>query len=382
MDRTRIFIFGCLVFVASTASAGPAAARRSQVAVDMVTLKSGRTIRGVIVRAHADGSLTLAVSRDWLRRANPELLARRKVAEMATRKTALEQLRDRLKQAIMGLADESRMGTFLRSEAKRVERLLGDPNPPEPRFVWLDLTKKEIARIKPTTDQNRRTACWSWSERLSNVETRDGNDLARDLQQRGVDPARPLSDLSDEFPPRTQDAREWSARLALVEYALDKPLDFQGTGNQLVPVEHSAKAQDTGPLVAKMFGGQMEGVIKDLLGDGRASTADPAADGWLKSAYAEAERQRLRAFRATRVDLNLGGQQASVYSIFAVRLDNGNWQSRRSPTIRSSSRRSPDLNRWELPRTTRSAGRFASGLQLWKLKKPSIAASSRLRNRC
>jgi hypothetical protein len=34
----------------------------------------------------------------------------------------------------------------------------------------------------------------------------------------------------------------------------------------------------------------------------------------------------LRAFRATRVDLNLGGQQASVYSVFAVRLDNGNWQ--------------------------------------------------------
>ena len=131
----------------------------------------------------------MAVSRDWLRKANPELLARRKIAEMATRKAALEQLRDRLKQAIIGLADDSRMGTFLRSEAKRVERLLGDPNPPEPRFVWLDLTKKEIARIKPATDQNRRTACWSWFERLSNVETRDRNDLARDLQRRGVDPA-------------------------------------------------------------------------------------------------------------------------------------------------------------------------------------------------
>ncbi len=147
-----------------------------------------------------------------------------------------------------------------------------------------------------------------------------------ELQQKGIDPARPLPDLSDEFPPRTQDDSEWSARLALVEYALDKPLDFQGTGNQLVPVEHSAKAQDTGPLVAKIFGGQIEGAIKDLLSDGHTPTADTIADGWLKSAIAEAERQRLRAFRATRVDLNLGGQQASVYSIFAVRLDNRHWQ--------------------------------------------------------
>ena len=326
MDRIRIFVCACLVVVASSVFAGPAAARHSQAAVDMVTLKSGRTIRGVIVRAHADGSLTMAVSREWLRKANLELLARQRIAEIATSKAALAQLRDRLKQAIMGLADNSRMSTFVRSEAKRVERMLGEPNPPEPRFVWLDLTKKEIARIKPTTDPNRRIACWSWSERLSHVETRDGNDLARELRQKGIDPARPLPDLSDEFPPRTQDDKEWSARLALVEYALDKPLDFQGTGHQLVPVDHSAKAQDTGPLVAKIFGGQLEGVVKDLLGDGRTATAGPSDDGWLKSAFAEAERQRLRAFRATRVDLNLGGQQASVYSVFAVRLDNGNWQ--------------------------------------------------------
>jgi hypothetical protein len=328
MNPTRAFIIAWVIFTSASVIAGPATARRSQVAVDLVTLKSGKTLRGAIVRANADGSLIMAVSRDWLHKANPDLLARRKRAEAATTKIALEQLRDRIKRAIIGVADDSRLGGFLRSEGKRVERLLGDPNPPEePRFVWLDLTKKEIGRIKPTSPDNRRIAGWSWSEGLANVETRDAHDLAHELQGRGIHPDRPLPDLSDQFPIRTQDDQEWSARLALVVYALHKPLDFQGTGDQLIPVDRSANPQDSGPLIDKLLGSQVNALFKDLLGDGRGPTANSVASGdWLKTARSEAERQRLRAFRATRVDLNLSGGQASVHSVFAARLDNGTWQ--------------------------------------------------------
>jgi hypothetical protein len=328
MKPTRAFIVGWVILTGASVIAGPSAARRSQVVVDLVTLKSGKTLRGAIVRANPDGSLVMAVSRDWLHKANPELLARHKRTEAATRKTALEQLRDRIKRATMGVADDSRLGAFFRSEAKRVERLLGDPNPPdEPRFVWLDLTKKEITRIKPTSPDNRRIAGWSWAEGLANVETRDAQDLAHDLQGRGIHPDHPLPDLSDQFPIRTQDDREWSARLALDVYALHKPLDFQGTGDQLIPVDRAAKAPDAAPLISKLLGTQVNALFKDLLGGGREPTANSvASDDWLKTARSEAERRRLRAFRATRVDLNLSGEQALVHSVFAVRLDNGDWQ--------------------------------------------------------
>jgi hypothetical protein len=328
MVSIRGLLIAAVVLTAASVTAGPAATRRAQVAVDLVTLKSGRSLRGAVVRTNSDGSIIMAVSRGWLQKANPELLVRREVAEAETRKSALEQLRDRIKRAAVGVADDSPLGVFLRSEAKRVERLLADPEPVEkPQFVWLDLTKKEIARTRPTTAENRRIAGWSWSEDLANVESRDVNDLIRELRRKGVDPSRPLPDLSDRFPIRAQDELEWNARLALIIYALHKPLDFQGTGGQLIAVERSGNAKDSGPIVAKLLGGEVEGMLKDLLGEGRSSTRKSAADdSWLKSACEAAESQNLRAFRATRVDLNQGGQQASVNSVFAIRLVTKKWQ--------------------------------------------------------
>ncbi len=239
-------------------------ASRLGLSVDLVRLKSGTTLRGAIARYEADGSLTMAVSREWLRKASPELFARRTRAEVSVRRAALEQLRDRLNQESVGVPEDSRLAAFLRSERKRVERLLAEAAPPDqPQFVWLDLAKKEIAKIKPAAAGNRRIAAWSWYERLANVETRDADDLARQLRRKGIDPAQPLPDLSDRFPLRMQDDREWRARMALVVYALDKPLDFQGTGDQLVPADRSANAKDAGPLIAKLLGGQVDAPARE-----------------------------------------------------------------------------------------------------------------------
>jgi hypothetical protein len=303
-------------------------ASRTQLAVDVVSLKSGTTLRGAIVRYDAGRSLTMAVAREWLRKASPDLFAKRTRAEVSDRRAALEQLRERLDKELAGVPDDSRLGAFLRSERKRAERLLNEAAPSDERqFVWLDLTKKEIAKIKPASAANRRIAAWSWFERLANVETRDADDLAHELERRGIDPAELLPDLADRFPIRRQDDREWRARMALVVYALDKPLDFQGTGDVLVRVDRSAKAKDAGPLMVKLLGGQVDALFKDLLGESHSAAAKAGpADAWLKTAYREAESLKARGLRATRVDLNLGGRQASVSSVFAVHLNNGDWE--------------------------------------------------------
>ena len=174
---------------------------RVQPAVDQVTLKTGKTLRGAIAHLDANGALTLAVSREWLHKAGPDLFAKRTRAEAAARRAALEQLRGRLDQERVGVSDDSRLGAFLRSEHKRIVRLLAEAAPADgPQFVWLDLAKKEIAKIKPVTPEKRRIAAWSWSERLANVETRNADDLARRTQtergRSGPASARPRRSLS------------------------------------------------------------------------------------------------------------------------------------------------------------------------------------------
>jgi hypothetical protein len=298
------------------------------VAVDVVRLKSGTTLRGGIVHSAADGSLTMAVSREWLRKTNPALFTKRTSSDASVRRTALEELRDRVNRELGQIPEDSRLGAFLRSERKRVERLLVEaPAPADPQFVWIDLTKHEIARATPASAANRRIAGWSWYERLANVETRDAAELEQQLRQRGIDPAQRLPDLADRFPVRRQDEQEWAARLALVEYALDKPLDFQGTGDRLVRVDRRSKPKDAAALVPSLLGGQVDAMLKDLLGDRRASPANPeSTDAWLKTAWQEANGEKARAFRATRVDLDMASRQATVKSVFAIRLKNGDWK--------------------------------------------------------
>jgi hypothetical protein len=297
-------------------------------AVDMVTLKSGKRLRGAIVHSSQDGSLTMAVSRNWLRKTSPDLYEKRTKIEANVRLAALKQLRDRIDQSRAGVPDDSRLAAFLRSERKRTERMLLETAPHDDRqFIWLDLTNKEVAKIRPASGSNRRIAGWSWYERLANVEIRDWNELADELRQKGINSDQPLPDLSDRFPIRLQDDREWRARFALVVYALDKPLDFQGTGDRIVRADRAPNAKDTGPLIAKALGGQVDALVKDLLSEGRSTALRAESpDDWLKSAYPQAVQQKAPAFRATRVDLNLGGRQASVYSVFVVQMENGEWK--------------------------------------------------------
>jgi hypothetical protein len=308
-----------------------------RLAVDLVKLKSGKILRGTIARSEPDGSLTMAVARDWLRKADAKMLTSVEADEAHTQKAALEQLRERIKQELPGFPEESGVATFLRVELKRVEKLLADQGTGErSQFVWVELTRKQVSRVATASVDRKRIAAWSWFEQLPNVETRDVDDLTRELKRRRIDPNQLLPDLTDRLPPRLQDDREWSARMALVTYGLGKPLDFQGAGNMLVRADR-AKNEDMGALIGKVFGGQMDSLLKDLLSENSAGSAPARENGagggqakaptaWLDSAIREAERDKARAFRATRVDLGLERRQATVESAFVTRLSTGKWE--------------------------------------------------------
>ena len=274
-------------------------------------------------------------------KADPKLLENLEADEAHTRIAALEQLRDRIKKELERVPEESAVAAFLRVERKRIENLLATPalsdkprpekpQPEQPQFVWLELSTKKIAKITSPSVDRKLIAGWSWYERLANVETREAEDLARELSRKRIDPAQPVPDLSERLPLRLQDEREWSARMALIHYSLGKPLDFQGTGDLLVRADHAKNAADVAPLVAKLFGGQVDSLLKDLLNEGLLPPSAPASpkssNAWLEPAIREAERDKVRAFRATRVDLGLERRQATVNSAFVVQLANGKWE--------------------------------------------------------
>ncbi len=297
----------------------------SQLGVDVVSLKSGKSVRGAILRQEPNGSVTMAVSREWLQKANPELLAKLTADEATAQRTAWEQLRDRLTKLLAAPPESQRSVFFMKQELERVEKLLAQAEPPEPpQFVWFEAKKEAVAKVSPTMPDRQRVAIWAWSERLKEVETREVADLTRELKQKGVDVTKPAPDLSDQLAARPQDEREWAARLALVEYAFGTPIDFQGTGDVLVRSNGSRDLKDMAPVIAKVLRGQVDSFLKDLTGDGRPGKNKVASnDDWLKSAKLDAERSGATAFRATRVDLNVEGRQTAVQSVFVVRVDAG-----------------------------------------------------------
>ena len=306
------------------------AAAISQLGVDVVSLKSGKAVRGAILKSEVKGSVTMAVPREWLQKANPELLAKLSTDEVAAQREAWEQLRDRLKMLLATPPSSRQVVVFLEQEQERVEMLLAQAAPPEPtQFVWFEAQREAIAKVTPTVPDRQRIVLWAWGERLKEVATRDVADLSRELKQKGIDTTQPAPDLSDQLAARPQDAREWGTRLAIVEYGLGTPIDFQGTEDLLVRSNGERDLKDMAPVIEKVLRGQVSSFLKGLTGQVSPAKSKPESSnvalnkGWLKSAIVEADKLNATGFRATRLDLNVEGRQVAVQSVFVARVGTG-----------------------------------------------------------
>lgn len=310
----------------SIAAAQPASVPVSQLAVDVVSLKSGKAVRGAVVSAEPAGSVTMAVSRDWLQHAVPDLFKAAVSKEADVKKQAAEQLVGRLKKQLANPPNEKQLVFFLKQELERVEKSLTRDKADPAQFLWLELNHDLVAKVTRAPAERQRIAMWAWFENLANVETRDALDLQRELKDRKIDATAAAPDLSDRLAPRLQDDREWAARMAIVEYSLARPLDFQGTGDVLVRADADRKAADLAPVLTKVLKSQVDSLLKDLTGDG-ALPAAPANQGdWLKSAKRDADIASVRGLRATRVEVKLDGNQTAVQTAFAAKMPNGDWE--------------------------------------------------------
>jgi hypothetical protein len=291
----------------------------SAAAVDVVRLKSGRTIRGAIWQRTPSGGLTLVVRRAWLEQTAPDWA--RQVADDNRRQQqrAWEEARDRLDQLLAAEGLGPRLNFFWQEERDRLQKLLATP-PAESEFLWLDVDAKALARVTPADQTRQRIALWAWSEHVADVETRDAAELARQLKQAGVSVDAPPPDLSDRLPARPQSEWEWQARLALLEYTFHKPFDLQGSGD-LVFAVGGGEAAPLGAVLPRV----LEQQLQTLLGDLADTPAHKPERGWLPSAIRAAEQAGVRGFRVTRVEVSLEPPRSTVTSQFVGRIAPNRW---------------------------------------------------------
>lgn len=370
----------CLLVAAARAQpAGRAKTEKAapQGVTDVIAVAGGGEIRGAVVTRLPDGSLDVAVQRDWLDVHAPEAAAVLVAEERRQTRGVMESLAQRLAKAIADLPESrTRVLALLRREADRVDAWIaaddarkdreesdaaraaahgdeaGDGAPvrgtrrpgerrDESQFALLRIAPKRVVRVRSSGQAAQRIARWAWSERLADVEGRTAADLTKELEGRGIDPSAPPPPLGDRLPPLPQDDREWAARMALVEDALGDPVAFQGIGDTVV------KSGEVGDGLAGILPQLMQligpgagvdglGDILRGLGDGglpgvpnlaRPSPADgagPAGERWIAAARVQAA--EAGRFRATRVKLDAAAGRAEVETVFQARLPDGSWE--------------------------------------------------------
>ncbi|HLQ45669.1 MAG TPA: hypothetical protein VK137_13115, partial [Planctomycetaceae bacterium] len=297
-------------------------------------------LRGMLF-GRQDSSTALLVSAKWLKTANASLLDAQQAKTIAEHKAALEQLAQRL-DAELALERPAAMTAFLKQQRDDAQDELKQADRFTPQFLWLTFIAKELDHIEPTTPERRQLLAWAWNEELDRPETRDADDLQRELKARAVAPVSwPLS-LIERLPAREQTDEEWAARLAIVEYAVDKPLDFQGTGDLLVRAGRDAPV-DLAPLLVGLLRKQLQSQLGDLLGEPRPPQAaspknkkaalgesgqqvGPALAESLKTAIQVAESEKGRGFRVTRMQQSDDLSAVTVTTQFVARLPNGSWE--------------------------------------------------------
>ena len=321
--RCQFLIFA--LAIAHSFAAEPKPIFNGLLVVDTVTLKSGHSLRGGIARRALDGTLTMVVSREWLAGTNPMQLRTVLAENIEGQKSAWTQTRLRILKALESPVDAPHLTFFLKQELERIELLLANKNPPEPDFLWMELRPETVAKVVRVATGRQKIAFMAWNEGLAHVESRDAGSLVKELADRGVTPDDPFPDLAERLAARPQSDEEWAARLAIVEYSLAKSLDFQGMGETLALVRQGQPV-NPGDLIPQLIQQQLGSLLKGITDDVVPSVKPKPESEVFESAIRQVEREKMRGFRATRLEIGDGTTKVTVETRFVADLGSGKWR--------------------------------------------------------
>lgn len=323
----RAFVLAMIVLCGLTplSAAPPKVADSGQSVVDVIALKTGKTLRGIVAWQSPNSSLTMIVSREWLKNAYPKLEADELAETRKRRGEAWAETKGRIAERMKAAGDSPQFTFFLKQEAERLDELTAKADPDDPDFLWMDVPRDAISRVILASSEQRRICSLAWDERLSHVETRELASLTKELKTKGVDLESPAANLTDRLAARPQTADEWSARLALVEYTLKEAVDFQGMGDTLVRTGEG-RTVNLAEVLPKIMQQQVGSLLKDLLGDAPAVPKPKSDADGLKSAIREAEAAKSKGFRVTRLDIDANTMRVTVETRFVAKQASDQWQ--------------------------------------------------------
>lgn len=325
MRLTRLLCCcGTLTFALSLAEGAPPAVPVPQLVVDVVTLKQGKPLRGAVVEQHPDGSLLMVVSESWLKAHDAQQYAEVIQEDAKSQQLAWKGVLDRIELRLSEPLESPRLKFFLEQEQSRLSKLR-QASSKTPDFLWIELPRLDVARVIQPSSDRQRLGIMAWYAELPDVETRSVTSIRKELL--GLDFALdgPLPDLGSRLSPREQNDAEWSARLAIVEYGLSEPIDFQGTGETLIRTG-TGRALDWQAILPGLLEQQTQRLLDELVGVESAPAAAVMEATWLKPAIAETRQLNRHGFRVTRVGSDPVAGKVSVDSRFVARLGDDVWR--------------------------------------------------------
>lgn len=319
MCRRSVLLAVWLSLAAAASAAGP-------LAVDSVTLKSGRPLRGAILSRQPDGTVLMAVSRDWLKQADPKEFDQLSQQSDDEQRAAWADILERIDPLLANPPKSQRLRIFYQRERERIAKLLKDDAPHTTLFLIREISGNHVGKLLPAAPERQRLAMFAWKEGLSKVEAKSAAELQKELDAAGIDIEGALPDLSDRLPVRKQSDAEWSARLAIVCYTFDESLDFQGQGDTLVRTGEGQQV-DLAAILPKLLSRDVDLLLNDLFNPGGKAKmkASPGKNAY-QSAIRIANQIDQRGFRVTRLDVQAERLAVSVQTEFVVRFADADWQ--------------------------------------------------------
>ena len=304
--------------------------------VDELKTTAGKTLLGAILSQTVEQT-RIAVSREWLKSAEPALFEQAVADELELRRTGYTELKSRLEDAIKTHAQDEQLLAILKNELTRAERVLGPPEklaiPTEPKpgvvipqFLVIELPQRKVASVRRAEPAVAKLAQWGWQENLAKVETLSSKDLEKQLTEHKAPWQDEDPDLSDRLPGGLpESAAAWKARLALYEYEYVQKFDLQGNDDVMLDATPGAARPDLTELLVPMLQSQLTG-LNDLFGDVRKPLAPKplekgSGEKWIQLASSKARTQPAgtNGLRVTRFSVDPNAAQVAVVESFLVR---------------------------------------------------------------
>lgn len=306
-------------------AAGPAIPT-SKRAVDVVLLKDNTLLLGLLWSAHPGQDVEFIVRTEWLQQNAAAYFAQAMPRQKANQRAALEQLHRRISEWLAKREkDSENLAFFLKTEQSRVEQELEDLDDAgeangarEPDLTMLEIPTAQIRRQTKQSVDVRKVLGWAWDQRLDDPENRTASDLRDELKADGIDVKEEPTELWKRLAPRRQSDRQWATRVALVEFMYFRKPDFQGTDAFLMRADEAGAKVPIGELLQ----GQLEGQLKELLGEANGATKGPAPEEAAKREAAQADH---RGFRVTQMLQAGGGRPGTIRGRFFAQMPDGTW---------------------------------------------------------